>query len=155
MSLKQPLGYWGEDPPPPAFPHFSCRSMCPTRSTSSWSPSRPTIESSAWRTSWRSWHPPTGPLRSAWHTALRWQPSEVLIRRHAPWRWVLWVRGALSACSSSSRPETLQDSSTWGKAPEEPGVERWSFQPHFWHLSAVSLWAEEFASSEPLFLPTK
>ena len=69
--------------PCPSFPPFFHRSTCPTRSTSSWSPSKPTIGSSAWRTSWRSWHPPIGPLRSGWHTALKWQPREALTRRHA------------------------------------------------------------------------
>lgn len=69
-----------------SFCSVSCSSMCPTRSTSSWSPSRLIIALSAWRTSWRSWHPLTGPLRGGWHTALRWQPSEAPIRRHAPWR---------------------------------------------------------------------
>lgn len=63
-------------------PFFSFSSMCPTRSTSSWSPSKPTIVLLAWRTSWKSWPPPTGPLRSGQHTALRWQPNGVLIRRH-------------------------------------------------------------------------
>lgn len=131
-----------------SFSTFSCSSMCLTRSTSSWSPSRPTIGSSAWRTLWRSWHPLIGPLRGEWHTALRWQPSEALIRRRAPWRWV-W--GTLYACFTSSRPLRRCDGNMWGMALEGLRVERWRFKSHLWHLSAESLWAEYLDSIETLF----